>query len=149
MLFRSINSFANLRSNFVSISKALSSGISTIFTLPDIKLFFFSIYSGRAAYPTVVRSKVVGSSCLVLKIFFFCPVRNISQFFNLKLSNENKEILKFWENDFNKSIEQHIDFLNKNLENQEVYNAKFSEILQSMDIFENDDTTEKIGRAHV
>ena len=66
-----------------------------------------------------------------------------NKFFNVKLSPENKEILKFWENDFNKSIDKHLDFLNKNLENQEVYNAKFSEILESMDIFENDDTTEK------
>ena len=66
-----------------------------------------------------------------------------NKFFNVDLSSENKEILKYWENDFNKSIDEHVDFLNKNLENQEIYNAKFSEILQSMDIFENDDTTEK------
>ena len=66
-----------------------------------------------------------------------------NKFFNVELSPENKEILKFWENDFNKSIDKHLEFLNKNLENQEVYNNKFSEILESMDIFENDDTTEK------
>ena len=66
-----------------------------------------------------------------------------NKFFNVSLSPGNKEIIKFWENDFNKSIEKHLDFLNKNLENQEVYNEKFSEILESMDIFENDDTTEK------
>ena len=66
-----------------------------------------------------------------------------NKFFNVDLSSNNKEILKFWESDFNKSIDKHVDFLNKNLENQEIYNAKFSEILQSMDIFENDDTTEK------
>ena len=66
-----------------------------------------------------------------------------NKFFNLELSSENKEILRFWERDFNKSIDKHLDYLNKNLENQEIYNAKFSEILQSMDIFENDDTTEK------
>ena len=66
-----------------------------------------------------------------------------NKFFNVELYPENKEILKFWEKDFNKSIDKHFEFLNKNLENQEVYNAKFSEILESMDIFENDDTTEK------
>ena len=66
-----------------------------------------------------------------------------NKFFNMELSPGNKEILKFWEKDFNKSIDKHLDFLSKNLENQELYNAKFSEILQSMDIFENDDTTEK------
>ncbi len=66
-----------------------------------------------------------------------------NKFFNVDLNTDNKKILKYWENDFNKSIDKHINFLNKNLENQEIYNAKFSEILQSMDIFENDDTTEK------
>ena len=66
-----------------------------------------------------------------------------NKFFNVNLSSENKAILKYWENDFNKSIDKHLDFLNQNLENQEIYNAKFSEILQSMDIFENDDSTEK------
>ena len=66
-----------------------------------------------------------------------------NKFFNMELSPGNKEILKFWEKDFNKSIDKHLDYLSKNLENQELYNAKFSEILQSMDIFENDDTTEK------
>ncbi len=66
-----------------------------------------------------------------------------NKFFNLELSPGNKEILQFWENDFNKSIGNHLKFLKENLENQEVYNSKFSEILESMDIFENDDTTEK------
>ena len=66
-----------------------------------------------------------------------------NKFFNVELYPENKEILKFWEKDFNKSIDKHFEFLKQNLENQEVYNAKFSEILESMDIFENDDTTEK------
>ncbi len=66
-----------------------------------------------------------------------------NKFFNLELSSGNKEILQFWENDFNKFIGNHLKFLKENLENQEVYNNKFSEILESMDIFENDDTTEK------
>ncbi len=66
-----------------------------------------------------------------------------NKFFDVQLSPGNKEILQFWENDFNKSIEKHLSFLKANLENQEIYNNKFSEILESMDIFENDDTTEK------
>ncbi len=65
-----------------------------------------------------------------------------NKFFNVELSPGNKEILKFWESDFNNSIDNHLKFLKQNLENQEIYNNKFSEILESMDIFEND-TTEK------
>ena len=66
-----------------------------------------------------------------------------NKFFNVELSPGNKEILQFWENDFNKSIDNHIKFLKENLENQEVYNNKFSKILECMDIFENDETAEK------
>ena len=32
-------------------------------------------------------------------------------------------------------LDNHIKFLNKNLENQEIYNSKFSEIFEKMDIF--------------
>ena len=66
-----------------------------------------------------------------------------NKFFEVELYPENKQILKFWKKDFDKSIDKHFEFLKQNLENQEIYNAKFSEILESMDIFENDDTTEK------
>ena len=33
-----------------------------------------------------------------------------NKFFNLELSPGNKEILQFWENDFNKSIDKHLNF---------------------------------------
>ena len=52
-------------------------------------------------------------------------------------------MLNFWEKDFNISIDQHIDFLNKNIENQDNYSSKFSEILQSMDIFNSENDEEK------
>ena len=66
-----------------------------------------------------------------------------NKFFKVELYPENKQILKFWKKDFDKSIDKHFEFLKQNLENQEIYNAKFSEILESMDIFENDDTSKK------
>jgi len=43
-------------------------------------------------------------------------------------------MLNFWEKDFNSSIEKHINFLSKNIENQNNYSLKFSEILESMDV---------------
>ena len=33
-----------------------------------------------------------------------------NKFFNLELSPGNKEILRFWQNDFNKSIDKHLIF---------------------------------------
>ncbi|MDC0031352.1 cobalamin biosynthesis protein CobT [Candidatus Pelagibacter sp.] len=67
----------------------------------------------------------------------------LKKFFGIKLNSLSEKILNFWENDFNSSLSDHIDFLNKNLENQENYNSKFSEILQKMDIFNSEDNNEK------
>ncbi len=67
----------------------------------------------------------------------------LKNFFNLKLNDLSNKILKFWEKDLNFSLEEHFNYLKDNIENQEEYNSKFSEILQKMDIFENDDYEEK------
>ena len=64
----------------------------------------------------------------------------LENFFNIKLNHQNEKILNFWKNDFDKSLKDHLEFLSKNLENQEIYNSKISEILQELNIF--DDTNE-------
>ena len=66
----------------------------------------------------------------------------LKNFFNISLNSLSKKILNFWENDFKSKLDQHLEFLIKNLENQEVYNSKFSKILQEMDIFESDNENE-------
>ena len=58
----------------------------------------------------------------------------LKKFFNLKLNAISSKMLNFWEKDFNSSIEKHINFLSKNIENQNNYGLKFSEILESMDV---------------
>ena len=65
----------------------------------------------------------------------------LKKFFNIKLNSLTTKMLDFWEKDFNSSINKHIDFLSKNLEDQNNYSLKFSEILEEMDIFnsENDE----------
>jgi len=59
----------------------------------------------------------------------------LKKFFNLELNTVSSKMLKFWEKDFALSIDKHIDFLNKNLEDQSNYSLKFSEIFKNMDIF--------------
>jgi cobaltochelatase CobT len=68
----------------------------------------------------------------------------LKKFFNLELSALSSKMLTFWEKDFASSIDKHLDFLNKNLEDQDNYGLKFSEILESMDIFNsnNDEKSE-------
>ena len=41
----------------------------------------------------------------------------LKKFFNIKLNSLTTKMLNFWEKDFDFSINDHIDFLNKNLEN--------------------------------
>ena len=58
----------------------------------------------------------------------------LKKFFNLNLNAESSKMLSFWEKDFNSSIEKHIHFLNKNVEDQNNYGSKFSEIFESMQV---------------
>ena len=70
----------------------------------------------------------------------------LKKFHNINLNSSTNKILSFWEKDFDKSINKHIEFLKSNLENQGVYSSKFTEILQEMDIFnteENEETKEE------
>jgi len=62
----------------------------------------------------------------------------LKNFFDIKLNQLSNKILSFWEKEFNSSLSKHINFLTKNIENQENYNSKFSKILQGMDIFESE-----------
>jgi cobaltochelatase CobT len=72
----------------------------------------------------------------------------LKNFFNLELNDVSSKMLSFWEKDFTSSIDRHLSFLNQNLEDQDSYGLKFSEILQNMDVFnsnndENSDDNEK------
>ena len=63
----------------------------------------------------------------------------LKKFFNLELNEISSKMLSFWEKDFNSSIDEHLDFLSKNLEDQDNYSLKFSEIFESMDVFSSKD----------
>jgi len=67
----------------------------------------------------------------------------LKNFLGIKLNSLSKKILSFWEKDFQSSFDEHLSYLNNNLENQEVYNSKFSEILQQMEIFNSENDDEK------
>jgi len=71
----------------------------------------------------------------------------LKKFFHIPLNALSLKKLSFWEKDFISSIDEHLDFLKKNLEDQNNYSLKFSKILENMDVFnsnneennENDD----------
>ena len=67
----------------------------------------------------------------------------LDKFLKVQIEPEAQKILSFWEKELRDTFDKHITYLNKNLENQEIYNSKFSEILENMEIFDNEENDEK------
>jgi len=67
----------------------------------------------------------------------------LKNFMEIKLDPLSEKILSYWEEDFKSSFSKYIEYLYKNLENQQSYNSKFSEILQNMEIFESENNEDK------
>ena len=67
----------------------------------------------------------------------------LKNFHNIRLNSLTTKMLSFWEKDFNKKIFEHLEYLKKNLENQNIYSSKFSKILQEMDIIQSEDDENK------
>ena len=53
----------------------------------------------------------------------------LKKFHNIELNTSTRNMLKFWEKEFEQAINKHIEFLKENLEYQEECSSKFSEIL--------------------
>ncbi len=67
----------------------------------------------------------------------------LKNFFDIKLNRLSEEILSFWEKELKSSFDIHLTDLKKNLETQEIYNSKFSKLLEEMEIFDSEDSNEE------
>ena len=67
----------------------------------------------------------------------------LKNFHKIKLNKLTQKMLNLWQKDFEESIEKHKKFLLENLEDQNVYNSRFSQILNEMDIFQNEEEEAK------
>ena len=67
----------------------------------------------------------------------------LKNFFNIELNIITNKMLGFWEKELNEALYKHINFLKKNLENQEFYNQRFSKLLKEMNIFDSGDDEEE------
>ena len=72
----------------------------------------------------------------------------LKNFHKIKLNPLTSKMLNFWEKDFEVSIEKHREFLMNNLDNQNTYASKFSQIFEEMDIFQSDEDNEKEEENH-
>ncbi len=67
----------------------------------------------------------------------------LKNFFDIKLNRLSEEMLSFWEKELKSSFDIHLTDLKKNLETQEIYNSKFSKLLEEMEIFDSEDSNEE------
>ena len=67
----------------------------------------------------------------------------LKNFLNVKLNKLSKQILNYWNKEFDEKIKNKINFLKKNLYDQEVYNSIFAELIEEMNINENIDENEE------
>jgi len=68
----------------------------------------------------------------------------LKKFHKINLNQLTNKMLNFWEKDFDKVIEKHINFLTTNLEYQDKYSSKFSKILQEMEILQNEQNEDTV-----
>ena len=66
----------------------------------------------------------------------------LKKFHDIELNKLSQKMLDFWEKEFDQSINKHLKFLKDNLEDQNKYSSKFSEIFQELDIFQTNDEEE-------
>jgi len=65
----------------------------------------------------------------------------LKHFLDINLDKNNRYLLGFWEKEFEKIIGTNKKYLKDNIENQDIYNSKFSELIQLLDNQNIKDTT--------
>ena len=65
----------------------------------------------------------------------------IKNFLDIKLNSNSQKILSYWETKFNKAIKKHKEYLIKNINNQEIYNSKFSDLISELNLEDIDNDT--------
>ncbi len=67
----------------------------------------------------------------------------LKNFFDLKLNPLSQKILSFWQKELDYAMKNNVQFLKKNIYNQQAYNKTFSKILNDMEIFDTDNEQNK------
>ena len=67
----------------------------------------------------------------------------LKNFLNVKLNKLSEQTLNYWNKEFDEKIKNKINFLKKNLYDQEVYNSIFAGLIEEMNINENIDENEE------
>ena len=82
-----------------------------------------------------IKNKVDVKISLAFELYILKKV------FNLNINKDCEKVLSYWYKELNEAFKNYIQFFQENLQNQNEYNSKISEILKNMDLFENNDET--------
>ncbi len=97
----------------------------------------------KSNYEYVINSKKIDQlkSKEDISIVEAFEIYMLKNFLSIELNDKSKKILEYWEKDFTNTIGEHIEYLQNNFENQDLYNKKFSDLIKELDIFdtENDE----------
>ena len=63
----------------------------------------------------------------------------MKNFASVELGDQVDKVLKYHKKNFNDNMLRHLSFLKKNIDNQDVYNSKFSEIIDELQLENSDD----------
>ena len=77
-----------------------------------------------------------------VKISLAFELYMLKKVFSLNINKDCEKVLSYWYKELNEAFENYIQFFQENLQNQNEYNSKISEILENMDLFENNDETQ-------
>ena len=83
-----------------------------------------------------IKNKVDVKISLAFELYILKKV------FNLNINKDCEKVLSYWYKELNEAFKNYIQFFQENLQNQNEYNSKISEILENMDLFENNDETQ-------
>ena len=67
----------------------------------------------------------------------------LKNFLDLKLNKLSNEILGYWKEEFDKIILEKINFLKENINNQEIYNSTFANLIENIETGENSSKDEE------
>jgi len=62
----------------------------------------------------------------------------LKHFLEVNTSPLSEKILSFWKDEFKNSFGKHLNYLKKNIEDQELFSSKFTKILDELEFLEND-----------
>ena len=127
----------NLANDLYMVAEKLRYQLIGLKKYKGIKKNIINNYSTESLINENNNNKQINKN--LLKAFELYLIKN---FLNIKMSKMSKEILEEWEHRFDEIFFQNLNFLKENVNNQEIYNSKISNLIKELDFIDNTDSTQ-------